>query len=95
MWKGSNAQTSRSVASSLFVQKVRLKWDLPGSFKTGLAASVCRSYDWSDLGNPSSIFLSLWMDPRKGDDGGVGLSPQMSENFLEVLYADGCFSSLC
>lgn len=86
---------SRSVASSLFVQKVRLKWALPGSSKTVLAASVCRSYDSSDLGNPSSIFLSLWMDPRKEDDGGVGLGPQMSENSLEVLRADGCFSSPC
>lgn len=83
------------MASNLFVQKVRLKWAFPGSSKTGLAAYVCRSYGWSDLGNPSSIFQSVWMDPRKGDDGGTGLSPQMSENSLEVLQEDGRLSSLC
>lgn len=73
---------SKSMASNLFVQKVRLKWAFPGSSKSGLAACVCWSYGWKDLGNPSSILLSVWLAPRKGDDGGVGLGPQMSENSL-------------
>lgn len=86
---------SKSMASNLFVQKVRLKWAFSGSSKSTLAACVCRSYGWNDLGNPSSILLSVCMTPRKRDDGGAGLDPQMSENSLDVLHADVYLSSPC
>ena len=56
--------------------------------------SQCLLVSWLDnLGNPSSILLSVWVAHKKRDDGGAGLGPQMSENSLDVLHVDGCLSS--
>ena len=43
--EANNTQMSRSVASNLFVQRIKLKWAFLDSSRTGLAACACGGYE--------------------------------------------------